>query len=193
MKRTLLFITTLLVLTLASAPVFAQDNDRQALFQLGIGPGFPSYPSEMEAILSMMESDPAVDRLQLALDLGLGVAVSPKGFVMARIDGTGDRLDDGLDYIQINLYLYSLGFRYYPDTTGFYLEGNLGASVGVTQSSMFDTESSESGPGFGAALGYDFARKATGFGIVLEARYNFLTIEDYDYGQLMATVNLCWK
>ncbi len=44
---------------------------------------------------------PAVDRLQLALDLGLGVAVSPKGFVMARIDGTGDRLDDGLDYGQL--------------------------------------------------------------------------------------------
>jgi hypothetical protein len=57
-------------MSLTSAAVFAQDNDRQALFQLGIGPGFPSYPSELEEFLSMMESDPAGDRLDDGFDYG---------------------------------------------------------------------------------------------------------------------------
>lgn len=196
MKRSTLYFPVVSVLSLsflAPASAAAEGQDRFALFQLGAGPGLPSYPSELEAVMSLLESVPGVDRLKLALDLGLGLAVSPKGFVMARIDATGDRLDDGADYIQVNLYLASLGFRYYPSVRGFYVEGNLGASSAVIQSSFLNTSRSDPGVGFGGALGYDFARRATGFGLTVEGRYNYLSIEGDPCSQLMATLNLCWK
>jgi hypothetical protein len=109
MKRLIPLSAVALVLLLWPSSAIAEDNERGALFQFGIGPGFPSYPSEIEAIMAFVDSAPGVDRLKISLDIGLGVAVSPNSFVMARIDGTGDRLDDGIDFVQVNLYLYSLG------------------------------------------------------------------------------------
>lgn len=101
MKRLIPLSAVALVLLLWPSSAIAEDNERGALF--------PSYPSEIEAIMAFVDSAPGVDRLKISLDIGLGVAVSPNSFVMARIDGTGDRLDDGIDFVQVNLYLYSLG------------------------------------------------------------------------------------
>ncbi|MDP3178633.1 MAG: hypothetical protein Q8M76_12080, partial [Spirochaetaceae bacterium] len=97
------------------------------------------------------------------------------------------------DYIQMNLLLYSLGLRYYPSTTGVYIEAGAGASRGAMVSSSVGDSASDFGFGYGAALGYDFNTKPRGFGLCLEARYLGLTIEDEQTGGLMLTLNLCWK
>ena len=112
---------------------------------------------------------------------------------MGRIDGTGDRLYDSKDYLQINLYLYSLGARFYPQTTGLYFEGGAGMTAAVLQTSFAGNSSSNNGFGFGGGIGYDFARGSTGFGLNLEAKYDFMEIESYQFGAFMLTVDLCWK
>ena len=163
-------ITIIIALLLALAvPAFAQEPvHRGVLFQLGAGPSFPSYPSELEYDLDYLESIPGVDRVQVAIDLALGFAVMDTSYLMLRMDGFGDRFDYLGEYFQLNLYLYSIGLRHYPQGSGLYLEGGLGASMGMTMSSDLPTEESESGSGFGVALGYDFNKTPRGFGLTLE-------------------------
>ena len=110
-----IYILIVLIATLAAPTLAAsQDSGRGVLFQLGAGASFPSYPSQVETVLSYMDSVPGIDRLKLSLDIALGAAISQQAYVMARVDGMADRLYDSHDFIQMNLYLYSLGLRYYP-------------------------------------------------------------------------------
>ncbi len=189
-----IYILIVLIATLAAPTLAAsQDSGRGVLFQLGAGASFPSYPSQVETVLSYMDSVPGIDRLKLSLDIALGAAISQQTYVMARVDGMADRLYDSHDFIQMNLYLYSLGLRYYPSVTGFYIEGGAGASREVLQSSVAGDLASDFAFGFGAAIGYDFNRNARGFGLCVEAKYDNLTIENEQVGALMLTLNLCWK
>jgi len=189
-----IYILIVLIATLAAPTLAAsQDSGRGVLFQLGAGASFPSYPSQVETVLSYMDSVPGIDRLKLSLDIALGAAISQQAYVMARVDGMADRLYDSHDFIQMNLYLYSLGLRYYPSVTGFYVEGGAGASREVLQSSVAGDTASDFAFGFGAAIGYDFNRNARGFGLCVEAKYDNLTIENEQVGALMLTLNLCWK
>jgi len=148
----------------------AAEGNRSVLFQVGGGLYAPTYPSALEQDLSTIAAQPGVDRVKLSLNAALGVALSERSFLMGRIDGMGDRLADAYDYLQLNLYLYSLGLRYYPATTGFYLEGGAGATKGVLQSSLYGQTASPNGFGFGAAAGYDFNAAPRGFGLTLEAK-----------------------
>ena len=172
----------------------AQVGGRGLLFQVGAGLYFPSYPGSLESDFSDLASLPGMDRIQISLDLALGVPVLERGcYLIARIDGGGDRVDDGNDYIQMNLYLFSLGARYYPYRTGLYVEVGAGASKGVIESSVAASSPSDTGFGYGIAIGYDFNRRQRGFGLSLEAKYDGLTIESEQYGALMFTLNLCWR
>jgi len=65
------------ILLVAAVPLFCQDAGPAPgiLFQLGIGKAFPSYPSQTEAAFSYVESQAGVDRVQVALDLALGVPI----------------------------------------------------------------------------------------------------------------------
>lgn len=193
-KRIILLCCSCILCAFAlSAPLSAQEERRSLLFEIGAGLGFPGYPREMEQLLSYAESDPTIDRYKVALDLGFGVALSQNSYLMARIDGTGDRLSDFSDYVQVNLYLYSLGFRFYPSTTGFFLDVGAGATAAVVQVSSLGSEKSNNGFGFGGALGYDFCDTPRGFGLAVEARLNLLEIQGDDASSLMLTLNCCWK
>jgi hypothetical protein len=171
----------------------AEEGQRAVLFQLGAGPAYPAYPAQTETVLSYAEAQAGVERMKLSLDLALGIALNQQGFLMARIDGTGDRLYDSSDYLQLNLYLYSLGLRYYPLTTGFYLDAGGGASRAVIQASTGETYASEVGFGYGLAAGYDFNVSPRGFGLSLEARYLGLEIDSDQASAFMLTIDLCWK
>lgn len=193
-KRIILLCCSCILCALAmSAPLSAQEDRRSVLFEIGAGLGFPGYPAEVEAVLSAVGGQPGVDRVKVGVEISLGIALSQNAFLMASMDGTGDRLTDYSDYMQVNLYLYSLGLRYYPRTTGFYLEGDLGSSACVTQASFIESEASNLGFGWGAALGYDFNDSPRGFGLSLEARFNGLEIEGDAASSLMLTLNCCWK
>jgi hypothetical protein len=191
-----LLAIALIALSIAAfAPLTAAaaEGPRMALLQLGGGLAIPVYPADLETAISEAESQPGVNRITLSLDLGLGIAVSQEAYLMGRIDGCGDRLYDSSGYLQLNMYLFSLGVRYYPMVTGLYIEGAGGASRGVLDTSVGTTVSPDFGFGYGVALGYDFTRSVRGFGLLLEARYLGLTIESEQAGCVMLTVDLCWK
>jgi hypothetical protein len=191
MKKIPIIIALILAL---AVPAFAQEPvHRGVLFQIGAGPSFPSYPPEVEYFLDYLESEPGMDRVQVAVDLALGFPVMDTSYLMLRMDGSGDRFDYLGEYFQLNLYLYSIGLRHYPSGTGFYAEAGLGSSLLVGKSSDMPTEESDFGSGFGLALGYDFNTAPRGLGLTLEAKYNWLTIEGEDCGGLMILLSLCWK
>jgi hypothetical protein len=193
MNKCRVIVLALIIALVVPAFTAAQEGNRGVLFQIGAGAGFPIYPSSTEAVFSYLDSMPGVNRLQISLDIAFGYALSQHGYLLARVDGVADRLYDSADYIQMNCYLYSIGYRYYPMVTGLYLEGNAGASRGVLQSSASETSTSDFGFGYGAAIGYDFNTKARGLGLNLEAKYDGLTIENDQVGGLMLTLDLCWK
>jgi len=180
------------LLPFALALVAAGETNRSLLFQIGAGYGYPGYPSELEEAFSDLDALPGVDRIQLSVGLALGLAISDQGYFMARVDGVGDRLDDGYDYHQMNVYLYSLGFRYYPSVTGLYLEGCIGGSRAVFQSSLEGTYVSEFDAGYGIGVGYSFNDNPRGFGLTLEARYGMLSIEGDPVSAFMLLLSLCW-
>lgn len=187
---------SILVLAVALALpslAIAAEGKRSVLFQVGGGLSMPSYPADTEDAFTFLESQPGVERLKLSLDLALGFAVSQEAFILGRVDGFGDRLYDNYDYLQMNLYLCSLGFRYYPMTTGLYVEAGAGGTQGVTQSSLGSGSSSDWGFGYGGALGWDFNPEARGFGLTLEARYDSIELEGEEAHCLMLTLNLSWK
>jgi len=171
----------------------AQSENRSLLFQVGAGMGFPSYPPAVEEAFSYLDSQLGIDRVQVSVDVGLGISLSPKTFLMARMDGLGDRLFDAYEYYQMNLYVYSLGLRYYPSTTGFYVDGGLGSAASVEMTSSGDFIPSEFGFGFGAGIGYDFCPTPRGFGFTVEARYDGLSIANDEASGIMVTANLAWK
>jgi hypothetical protein len=150
------------------------------------------YDADTDAFFSAMESAPGVDRTTLGLNVALGYGVSDNGIILGRIDGMGDRLFDSVDYIQLNLYLYSLGYRYYPSRTGLYFEGGVGRVAAVMTSSLGDS-ASDPGFGYGLACGYDFNADIRGFGLTVEAKYNSYAIEGVSQAGISFTGNLCWQ
>jgi hypothetical protein len=191
MKKIPIIIALILAL---AVPAFAQEPvQRGVLFQLGAGPSFPVYPSELEYYLDYLESEPGVDRVQIAVDLALGFPIMDTSYFMLRMDGFGDRFDYLGEYFQLNTYLYSIGVRHYPSGTGIYAEAGLGSSLMVVMGTGMITETSEFGSGFGLALGYDFNRNPRGLGLTLEGKYNWLIVEGDDISGLMILLSLCWK
>ena len=109
MNKTIALLFSLILCFAVSTIVCAQDGHRVALFQIGAGAGFPSYPGATEAMLSYADAQPGVDRVKVAVDLALGIAVSQQTYLMARIDAIGDRIAYNSQYMQMNLLLYCLG------------------------------------------------------------------------------------
>jgi hypothetical protein len=190
-RITLAIVFALALPCIAAAQGWGRDL---LLFQVGAGLYFPSYPDGLESAMSYADSLPGVDRIQVAVDLALGFSISERAYIMARVDGGGDRISDSSgDYSQLNLYLFSLGARYYPYVTGLYLEADVGSSQAEVDISGEGSYPSDKGFGYGIAIGYDFNRRLRGFGLELEAKYDSLTIESEQYGAFMLTLNLCWK
>lgn len=187
-------IVLAVMLALAGATeAFAQDQGSGFFLQLGVGPGRPFYPPYLEDGLAGVAADPLVDRVQLSLDLALGMRTAPGRWLVLRVDGVGDRLFDAYDYYQINVYLYSAGFRWYPSLTGAYVELGAGASRMVVQDSVYGTEASAFSYGAGAAVGWDFNQDGRGTSLSLELKYDWLDIEGEPVGALLATVNLAFR
>jgi len=191
-KRTAVLIVLFIILY-SSTGTFADESRRGAMFQLGAGIAVPMYDANTEAIFSFMESSPGVERITLGLNLVLGYGVSPTGIIISRIDGMGDRLYDSVDYFQMNLYLYSLGYRFYPLKTGLYFEGGVGMVAAVMQTSSLGDSTSDSGFGYGMACGYDFNADIRGFGLTVEVKYNSYDIEGTSEAGISFVGNLCWK
>jgi hypothetical protein len=176
MRRRMMLILAAAILIAAPLACTAEEGSRSLLVQAGLGIYLPSYPSDVEALFSYVESQPGMSRIKMSLDLAIGFAVLNDTYILARIDGGGDRLYEGSDYFQLNMYLYAAGLRYYPSITGFFLEAEGGASRAVTMSNAGNA-ASDFAPGFAASVGYDFARSPRGMGLAIEGRYLGLLVE----------------
>ncbi len=169
-----------------------QDETRGFLFQVGLGAASMTYPEPLDSVLNAMENAGA-DRLTIYLDLGMGFALTPKTYLLFSISGVGDRLEQSGNYLQINTYLYGVGFRHYPFTTGIVLGADLGAARGVAQGSGGGSSTSDWGNGLRLFLGYDFARRLRGFTGILGLAATGSTIEDDNYTSVQIFFSLAWK
>jgi len=195
MKHVRIFAAVLFVL-LSLSPLAAQtraERDRGFMFEIGLGLGKPVYDPATASVFDLLDADPTITHVTVGLDLGLGYAIGPKSYLILRASGVGDRYEDSIDFLQMNLYLYSIEGRFYPFTTGLFLEGGIGASRAVLQDSVYGTSSTDFGTGAGLGLGYEFSSRKTGFTLAVKVRVMTLTIEGDVESAGMALLCLTWK
>lgn len=197
-SRLKIAVLAVLLVLVASVASFAQTSSasnarkRGFMFEIGAGPTTISYGAVADSYFSAAQSA-GLSRIQLYLNIDLGYAITQKLYLVAGIDGVGDRFYDSYNYIQINSYLYHAGVRYYPFETGLVLGIDGGATAQVVQSDLGVSGSSPWGWGTGATFAYDFARKPTGFGLELGVRVDYLTIQGSPITGAALFLDLLWK
>lgn len=192
--RHLVFASFLfLALASISAQEAGPEQRRGFLFDLGLGLGAPSYDSGTESLFASLDSDPSITHVTVGLDLGIGYAVSRNCYLILRASGLGDRYADSVDYLQMNLYLYSVEGRIYPFGTGLFVEGGVGASRAVLQTSSLGDSATDFGVGAGLGLGWEFSRKPTGWTVAVKVRVLTLEIEGNTEMGAMALLSLTKK
>lgn len=191
MKKYLVLAVVFLV---GSICIYADDTleQRGFMFEIGLGATHVTYTPEIYSMLSQMESA-GLDRIKIYLEIGAGFSINKKLYGELSISGTGDRLEDYSNYMQINLYLYGAGLRYYPFTTGLVLGVDAGMARGVMVSDLGSSSSSDPGFGTGFIIAYDFDRTLTGFTIQIGIRANTLRIEGDTLSSASLYGALVWK
>lgn len=184
-------------MTLLSASEAGAD-DRYFTIGLSLAYANPTYNEPLESGFNELEKTPGINRRTMSLGLELGFAITQDLYLMGGIEGMGDRLDDSYDYEQLNTYLYFLGIKGYPFHTGLILEGRIGTSRAVVQSSNSFSETSSTGMGYGATVGYDFDRNSTGLSFETGLSANHLEGMDFEEvkiatNQLFIYGKLLWK
>jgi hypothetical protein len=150
----------------------------------GIGFSDTAYPEPLDSILDVAESV-SDTRLKISIDI-LGFyfpvadATTIAGFV---INGASDRLDDGSDNIQINLYTYGVSAMKFLGTEpgdGLFFRGDFGITKAVLSSSFSSSVGSDTGTGFLIGTGYGFAVSPQ-HRILVNLNYANRTIESEQY------------
>jgi len=190
MKKVMLVIA----LSMAALLAWAQNENRGLLFQLGLGASFPSYPSDLGTVLDEVAALPGVTRVQIDLDVELGIPIVQQSYLMLGVNGCGDRLQDSAgDWMQLNMYLYSVGIRYYVEVSGLYGEVDIGGSNAVLDSSVGSTISNTTQFSWGGVIGYDFFPRHRGLSLALEGRYNAYNIDGTLVPTFAAVLDLLYK
>jgi hypothetical protein len=170
-----------------------ETGQRGFMFQFGIGGASINYTPELDAALNTLDNLPGVDRFTIYLDLGLGYAINSKTYLLFSISGVGDRIEDPYNYMQINTFLYAPGIRYYPWTTGLVLGADIGFARMAVDTDFGMEAVSEWGTGIRAVIAYDFARKLTGFSVVVGLAVTGASIESESVNSAQLYINLLWK
>ena len=202
MKKVLLVV----VLVLSATMLFSEEKieergfyeKRGFYFDVGFGFAYVKYPEPLNSEVVALEAL-GCDRMTLYANGSIGGAVSDKSYLLGSISYYSDELEYGSilwgDFLYLDTYLYAIGVRYYPFTTGVVL----GADVGVTNLVFTGTDSSdvESDYGFGYNLlfVYDFDTTKTGFALQLGLKVGVYDIEsDGDTVRPASLfVNFVWK
>ncbi len=192
MRKILVIVATLALFSAAAYGQTQYDEMRGFMFQVGLGAASIEYPPDLDAMIDLVDAMGA-DRFTIYLDLGLGFAITQKTYVLFSISGVGDRLDYAGDYVQFNTYLYGVGVRHYPFTTGLVFGADLGAARMVWDDSSGGSYASDWGNGVRLFLGYDFARRLRGFTGILGLAVTGSTIEDEDFSSAQIFFSLAWK
>lgn len=185
-----LFLMTLFFL----APAAADEDERGFYFQIGGGFAAITYPNEYESLINELASDPNITRVIIDLNLSLGYALTQNLYGAASITGIGDRLEDQVDYLQTNTYLYGLGLKGYPFDTGLQLGISLGPSRLIQQTSFAGSATSPWGFGGAVSAGWDFRRSSlTGPSAILGVRVGSYSIEGDGIGSASLYLSFLYK
>lgn len=195
-SQRILLLTLVIAFLTAAASFAATDSStgrqRGFMFEIGAGPTTLSYGAVTDSYFSAAVAAGA-SRVQVYINIDLGYAVTQKLYLVAGVDGVGDSFYDPSYYIQINSYLYHGGFRYYPFETGLVLGLDAGAAMMMVTSDLGLSGTSPTGWGGGAIVGYDFARRLTGFGLELGVAVDYLTIQGSPTTAAALFLDLLWK
>jgi hypothetical protein len=172
------------ILLATGTTAFSQTGERNRGFYIdaGLGIGGFSYSSELNDAIKAADNAGA-DRLTVALDASIGWALMPKLYLVGSVTGFGDRLSQSSDYMQINSYLFGPGIKWYPLSSGKYLQ--VGADIGLASASLvtniLDNANVASEPGFGfkVSAAFDIDRTMTGPTVLIggELLMNFIEEE----------------
>lgn len=178
-------------------PAFSQavetEDERGFFFQLGLGLAAVEYPGEYDDLIETLAEASGVTRTRLNLHLGFGHLVTRNVYVILLLDATGDRLDDGVNYLQTNTYFFNGGIRYYPFGTGLVLGIHGGPARVVMNTDFVGSEVSDFGFGGGGMFGYDFDPSPTGFSGMVGVRLNAASIESETTATAALFLSLLWK
>jgi hypothetical protein len=189
MKR---FFAVLVLSLLSLSFIVAQETRPDFFVQAGIGLSAPNYPSETEDTMKLLASAPGISHVRMSFDGEVGYATIDNLFIVARIDGVGDRLYDKYNNChQLDMYLFSTGARYLSQ--GSYAEANIGVSGATLSTSYGVADTSNPAIGWELAIGYDFTPPSANLGVGVEARYDGFVVDSYNTGAFLFTVNLMIK
>jgi hypothetical protein len=163
----------------------------------GLGIADHQYEEPFDSEIKSVESFSDVTHAEVALDtMGFYWPVGDQSSTIVgfAISGSGDRLDDGYDYIQINHYLYGASVMHFfgrEPGDGFFVRGDYGiAKVSVTDS--FDNySSSDNGTGYLIGVGYGIP-VSSGSRLLISLTSSSRTIEDEEYSTTAFTVGGLW-
>lgn len=187
-----------LAIALAVAGVSAEAQDQQPtsrgfLFEAGIGAASIYYGPAAEAMFASATSS-GLDRLEIALDLEAGWAITQDLYLAAVAHGTGTRFYDSYgDYLQINSYLFGAGLRAYPFHTGLVLGADAGVAKMVIDSNVGLYAVSPAGWAAAVSVAWDFNKRPTGFGIIAGIRVVYTSIGTASTAAGTAFVDIAWK
>jgi hypothetical protein len=180
-------ITTSLLLLLVSAIACPANAEMENWYSYwGIGFSDTTYPEPLDSLLDTLEATTNTTRIQLNLDIlgfyfPVGSGSTIAGFV---INGAADRLDDGSDNIQINLYTYGLSVMTFlgkEPGDGLFLRGDFGITKAVLTSSLSSSSiGSDTGTGYLIGAGYGIVL-SEGSRLLLNLNFANRTIESENY------------
>jgi hypothetical protein len=154
------------ILLAIGTEAFSQSSERNRGFYIdaGLGIGGFSYSSELNDAIKMADNAGA-EHVTVALDASIGWALMQKLYLVGSITGFGDRIANGSEYVQINSYLFGPGIKWYPLSSGKYLQ--VGADIGLASATLLSSMqgynvASEPGLGFKISAAYDIDWTMTG-------------------------------
>jgi hypothetical protein len=169
----------------------APAETRSVLLCIGAGLSLPSYGPDLDSALQLAAAGNT--RVDVFVDLGIGLAVSDKVFILLKGNGFGTRIeDDQGDWVQLNYVITGGAVRYYPNSTGIFLEGGVGISQILFEGSGTVPVESTKGIGVVGTLGYDFGG-FKGLSLSVAASAAYAKIETDTLAGIGIFVSLNWK
>lgn len=195
-RMKIVMATSIALVLASSAWGQAADDGKQRrgfLFEAGVGIAQIYYGSAAESYFASATAN-GLDRVEVALHLDAGWALTQELYAVAAVDGFATRFSDSYgDYLQLNSYLFGGGLRWYPFSNGLVVGVNAGIASMNIISSVGVSGTSPSGWGTALLLAYDFNSRPTGMSVIVgvKAHYNSVGTDSVAATSLFADV--AWK
>ena len=159
-------------------------------FNMGIGWGSPSYPSQLQSALSGLKAA-GVSNVPIAIDLGFYWPIKTASVLGVCINGLSDSYTQNtteMSVVQTGIFASGMQFFGKEPGDGFFVRGDLGGGRAAVTLNSSLAATSEYGLGVGAGIGYGFP-VSDETRLLLQGNYMYRRIEGNDYGSLGITLN----